>query len=53
MNKQFLIKAIELSKQSLQQRNFPAGAVVVKDGEVLATAISSPHPGLLHVDANI
>ncbi|NBV76779.1 hypothetical protein EBR66_01295 [bacterium] len=32
-------------------RNFPAGAVVVKDGEVISSEISSPYPGLFHADS--
>lgn len=31
--------------------NFPAGGVVVKDGEVVSSEISSPYPGLFHVDS--
>lgn len=48
---EFLSQAIELSKQSFEQGNFPAGAVVVQDGKVLATAVSSPYPGLFHADS--
>lgn len=51
MDIEFLRQAIHLSRQSFEQGNFPAGAVVVKDGQVLATAISSPYPGLLHADS--
>lgn len=47
----FLRKAIEESKRSLAEGNFPAGAVVVKDGQVLATAVSVPYPGLFHADS--
>jgi tRNA(Arg) A34 adenosine deaminase TadA len=48
---QFLTQAIALSQKSFEAGNFPAGAVVVKDGAVLATAVSSPYPGLLHADS--
>jgi tRNA(Arg) A34 adenosine deaminase TadA len=46
----FLKRAIEKSKESAAAGNFPAGAVVVKGGEVLAEAVSSPYPGLYHAD---
>lgn len=47
----FLKLAIENSKKSFEQGNFPAGAIVVKDGEVIASEVSSPYPGLLHADS--
>jgi tRNA(Arg) A34 adenosine deaminase TadA len=47
----FLALAIKISQQSAAEGNFPAGAVVVKDGDVLATAVSSPFPNLLHADS--
>jgi tRNA(Arg) A34 adenosine deaminase TadA len=47
----FLRQAIEKSRQSLKEGNFPAGAVVVKDGKIIATAVSSPYPGLFHADS--
>ncbi len=50
-NIQFLKLAIEKSRESFNQGNFPAGAVVVKDGKVLAEAVSSPYPGLFHADS--
>lgn len=37
----FLKKAIELSQQSVDIGGYPAGAVVVKDGEVIATGLSN------------
>ncbi len=48
---EFMKAAIEESKRSLAEGNFPAGAVVVKDGQVLATAVSVPYPGLFHADS--
>lgn len=47
----FLKLAIAKSRESMQAGNFPAGAVLVKNGEILASAVSSPYPGLLHVDS--
>lgn len=47
----FLKLAIEKSRESLKQGNFPAGAIVVKDGKILAEAVSSPYPGLFHADS--
>jgi tRNA(Arg) A34 adenosine deaminase TadA len=47
----FLKQAIENSRKSMSEGNFPAGAVVVKDGEVIARAVSSPYPGLFHADS--
>ena len=48
---EFMRKAIEKSKQSAEKGNFPAGAVVVKDGAVIAEAMSSPFPSLFHADS--
>ena len=39
-DKQFLLLAIEKAKESVAQGGFPAGAVVVKDGQVIGTGIS-------------
>lgn len=44
MNKNFLKKAIELSKDSLEQGKFPAGAVIVKGNEIVGTETSSAYP---------
>ncbi|MBI1327883.1 MAG: hypothetical protein GC136_09610 [Alphaproteobacteria bacterium] len=46
----YIEKAIALSRKSYEEGNFPAGAVLVKDGVVLAEAVSSPYPNLLHAD---
>ena len=46
----FLKLAIEQSKISFQEGNFPAGAVVVKDGKVISSSTSSPFPSLLHAE---
>jgi tRNA(adenine34) deaminase len=48
---EFLRQAIENSKQSMQEGNFPAGAIVVKNDEVLSSGVSSPYPGLFHADS--
>lgn len=47
----YLRLALENSKKSKIEGNFPAGAVVVKDGEVISSAMSSPYPGLFHADS--
>lgn len=43
--------AIENSKKSMAEGNFPAGAIVVKNGEILSSEVSSPYPGLFHADS--
>ncbi len=48
---QFLQQAIEKSRESFKQGNFPAGALVVKDGKVISSAVSSAYPGLFHADS--
>ena len=44
MNKEFLEKAVELSERAVEEGKFPAGAVIVKDGQVVAEETSSVHP---------
>jgi len=44
MNKNFLKKAIALSKDSLEQGKFPAGAVIVKGNKIVGTETSSAYP---------
>jgi len=39
-DKKFLLKAIEKAKESVEKGGFPAGAVVVKDGEIIGSGIS-------------
>ena len=39
-DKKFLQLAIKQARQSMEQGGFPAGAVVVKDGKVIAEGIS-------------
>ena len=51
MNSEYIRRAIEKSHQSFEQGNFPAGAVVVRNGEVIAEAVSSPYPSLFHADS--
>ncbi len=47
----FLQAALDNALQSFKDGNFPAGAVVARAGVVLASAISSSHPSLLHADS--
>ncbi len=47
----YLKLAIENSKKSYLEGNFPAGAIVVKDDTILASEVSSPYPGLFHADS--
>jgi tRNA(adenine34) deaminase len=47
----YLKLAIENSKKSMKEGRFPAGAVVVKDGKILASEVSVPYPGLFHADS--
>lgn len=49
-DKEFLNLAIEQSKQSVAQGRFPAGAVVVKGGEVIASGVSDAYPGYQHAE---
>ncbi len=50
-DEKFLRQAIANSKKSLAEGNFPAGAIVVLDNEIIASAVSSPYPGLFHADS--
>lgn len=47
----YLKLAIDNSRKSFEEGNFPAGAVVVLDDKVVASQVSSPYPGLLHADS--
>lgn len=47
----FVKQAIENSRRSMAEGNFPAGGLVIKDGEVLSSTVSSPYPGLFHADS--
>jgi len=47
----YLRLAIKNSKKSMKEGNFPAGAVVVKDGKILTSEVSAPYPGLFHADS--
>ena len=51
LDKDYLKQAIENSKQSFEQGNFPAGAIVVRHDKILSSEVSSPYPGLLHADS--
>ncbi len=44
--------AIANSQRSFEEGRFPAGAVVVKDDQVIASEVSVPYPGLFHADSN-
>lgn len=46
----FLKKAVELSKESYEQGRFPAGAVLVKDNQIIGTGISGLFPKI-HIHA--
>lgn len=48
----YLKMAIANSKRSFEEGRFPAGAIVVKDDEVIASEVSVPYPGLFHADSN-
>lgn len=37
MNKEYMYKAIELAKMSLESDDVPVGAVIVKDGKIIGT----------------
>jgi len=50
-DKDYLLKAIELSNKSQLEGRFPAGALVVQNGEILSTEISSPYPDHRHADS--
>lgn len=50
-DQKFLKQAIQNSIESLKAGNFPAGAVVVLDNEIIASEGSSPYPGLFHADS--
>lgn len=50
-DREYLEMALENSQKSMDAGNFPAGAIVVKNNEVLSSAVSSPFPGLFHADS--
>ncbi len=50
-DKDFLKLAIEKSRESFEAGNFPAGAVIIKDGKIISTAVNVPYPGLFHADS--
>lgn len=50
----FLKQAVELSKQSVSEGKFPAGAVLVYDNQVIASSTSSSYPNQhLHAETRI
>lgn len=48
--KEFLKKAVEMSKESFEKGRFPAGAVLVKDNKTVGTGISGLYPHI-HIHA--
>ena len=48
----YLSLAIQNSRKSFEEGRFPAGAIIVKNGEILASEVSVPYPGLFHADSN-
>jgi tRNA(Arg) A34 adenosine deaminase TadA len=46
-DKKFLESAIEQAQQSVAEGGFPAGAIIVKDGQIIAEAVST---GFIHND---
>ena len=50
-DREYLKIAIENSKKSMDEGNFPAGAVIVREGKIISSAVSSPYPGLFHADS--
>ena len=54
MNLDFLKKAVDLSKESLEQGKFPAGALLAKGKNIVATETSSAYPHQhLHAETKI
>lgn len=54
MNRNFLKKAVDLSKQSLEQGKFPAGAVLAQGDRIVASATSSAFPHAhLHAETKV
>lgn len=47
----YLNIAIGNSRRSFEEGRFPAGGIVVRDGEILASEVSVPYPGLFHADS--
>lgn len=47
---EFLKKAVEMSKESFEKGRFPAGAVLVKDNNIVGTGISGLYPHI-HIHA--
>src|SRR3989344_4061737 len=49
-DEKFLKLAIEQSRVSVEQGRFPAGAVVIFDGEIVASGVSDSYPGYQHAE---
>lgn len=44
----FIEKAISLAKESFKKGSFPAGALIVKDDEIISKSLSFPYPKFNH-----
>ena len=54
VTEEFLKKAVDLSKKSVKFGKFPAGALLVKQGKIIATETSSAYPHQhLHAETKI
>ncbi len=47
----YLKMAVANSHKSFEEGRFPAGAIIVKDSEIIASEVSSPYPSLFHADS--
>lgn len=51
---EFLKKAVEMSKESLEKGRFPAGAVLVNKNKIIDTAISGLYPHIhIHAETSL
>lgn len=49
----YIERAIELSKESVKQGRFPAGALIVKEGKILAEGVSAIYPSYSHAEKTV
>jgi len=49
-DREFLKSAIRQSIQSVEEGHFPAGAIVVQNGEIIASGVSDMYPGYQHAE---
>jgi tRNA(Arg) A34 adenosine deaminase TadA len=47
---EFLKEAIELSRQSIKEGGFPAGAIIVKDNQIIGRGISGSNNEISHAE---